>query len=82
MKEAIGFLNEAAGYVYLVDSECRIRWAGSAGAEAHERESLVRGVRKLIAEARGVREDKRAKLESAVGEIVGRDEEKAAASAV
>lgn len=55
MKEAMGVLNEKAGYVYLVDGEGKIRWAGSAVAGDGERESLVRGVRKLIAEARGER---------------------------
>jgi ATPase complex subunit ATP10 len=48
MKESIGFLNEKVGYVYLVDQECKIRWAGSAEAEPAERESMVKGLRRLI----------------------------------
>lgn len=52
MKEAIGLLNDKGGYVYLVDAECKIRWAGSAEAEGGERESLVRGLRRLVQEAR------------------------------
>jgi ATPase complex subunit ATP10 len=52
MKESIGLLNESVGYVYLVDQECRIRWAGNAVAEPAERESMVRGLKRLIEEAR------------------------------
>lgn len=50
LKEAIGMMNSKVGYVYLVDSECRIRWAGSGPAEAVELDALNAGVRKLIAE--------------------------------
>ncbi|KAK3051624.1 Mitochondrial ATPase complex subunit atp10 [Extremus antarcticus] len=83
LKEALGVMNEKAGYVYLVDQELRIRWAGSAIAEEHERESLVRGVRKLVLEARGVRETKRERLEHVVSEVVEEEvvERKAAAGA-
>ncbi|KAF2162247.1 hypothetical protein M409DRAFT_69177 [Zasmidium cellare ATCC 36951] len=52
MKEAIGMLNDKVGFVYLVDSECRIRWAGSADAEQGERESMATGLRKLLQETR------------------------------
>jgi ATPase complex subunit ATP10 len=48
--EAIGVMNSKAGYIYLVDGECRIRWAGSGGAEGGEREAFEKGVRKLIEE--------------------------------
>jgi ATPase complex subunit ATP10 len=37
--------------VYLVDQECKIRWAGSGDAEGSEMEDLNRGVAKLVAEA-------------------------------
>ena len=70
LKEALGVVNEKAGYVYLVDLQSRIRWAGSAIADEHEKESLVRGVRKLVQEARGQRQTKKEKLESAVSEVV------------
>ncbi|KAK4540584.1 hypothetical protein LTR36_009114 [Oleoguttula mirabilis] len=56
MKEAIGVLNDKGGYVYLVDGEGKIRWAGSAEAGEGEKESLVRGVRRLVQEARMPRE--------------------------
>ncbi|KAJ5664608.1 hypothetical protein N7462_011421 [Penicillium macrosclerotiorum] len=50
LKEAVGMMNSKVGYVYLVDSDCRIRWAGSGGAEPAEMETLNTGVQKLIAE--------------------------------
>ncbi|KAK4635171.1 Mitochondrial ATPase complex subunit ATP10 [Fulvia fulva] len=56
MKEAIGMLNDKVGYVYLVDQECRIRWAGSAEAEPAERESMVKGLWRLAQEARASKE--------------------------
>ncbi|GAB7348561.1 hypothetical protein MBLNU459_g6951t1 [Dothideomycetes sp. NU459] len=52
IKEAIGLLNGKVGYVYLVDQECKIRWAGSARAEDSEKESMVKGLRRLIAEVK------------------------------
>jgi ATPase complex subunit ATP10 len=50
VREAIGVMNSKAGYVYLVDGECRIRWAGSGGAEGDEKDALLKGVKKLIEE--------------------------------
>ncbi|KAH9843402.1 mitochondrial ATPase complex subunit ATP10-like [Teratosphaeria destructans] len=87
MKEAIGMLNDKGGYVYLVDEECKIRWAGSAEAMASERESLNRGLRRLIQEARVPKEKRfniikqREQLEDAVAEIVVGSSEKTAATA-
>nr|POE71398.1 mitochondrial atpase complex subunit atp10 [Quercus suber] len=52
MKEAIGLLNDKGGYVYLVDGECKIRWAGSAIALPTEKQALVKGLRMLVQEAR------------------------------
>lgn len=72
MKESIGLLNEKVGYVYLVDAECKIRWAGSADAEPAERESMVRGLKRLIQEAKTPREqrtDTRKQLVDAVAEV-------------
>lgn len=51
-RERIGVLNSKVGYVYLLDGECKIRWAGSGVASDEERAGLVRGVRKLIEEAK------------------------------
>jgi len=50
MREAIGVGNSRVGYVYLVDGLCRVRWAGSGNAKGREKESLVKGVRKLAEE--------------------------------
>lgn len=51
VKEAVGLLNDKVGYVYLVDAQCRLRWAGSARAVPKEISSLNRGIQKLIHEA-------------------------------
>jgi len=47
-RDAIGFLNSKVGYTYLVDGDCKIRWAGSGIAEGDEKDGLVKGVRRLI----------------------------------
>ena len=81
MKEAIGILNDKAGYVYLVDPDCRIRWAGSAEAEPSERDSMVRGLRRLVQEARtpvDKRVDTRKQLLDAVAQVTGDFKEAAA----
>lgn len=46
--DSIGFLNGKVGYTYLVDDNCKIRWAGSGMAEGDEKEGLVKGVKRLI----------------------------------
>jgi hypothetical protein len=38
----MGMTNSRVGYVYLVDEECRIRWAGCADAMKEESEALER----------------------------------------
>ena len=71
MKEAIGLLNDKTGYVYLVDEQNRIRWAGSAIAEPQEKESLYNGLNRLIQEARMPKPEKPAQsLEDAVAEVI------------
>ncbi|PSN73142.1 hypothetical protein BS50DRAFT_180381 [Corynespora cassiicola Philippines] len=52
IRETIGLLNSRVGYVYLVDQDCKIRWAGSANAEGTEAEDLNRGLKRLIEEAK------------------------------
>ncbi|OTB08849.1 hypothetical protein M426DRAFT_316876 [Hypoxylon sp. CI-4A] len=52
IRESIGLLNSSVGYVYLVDGECRIRWAGSGPSEDHEREGLVKAAQRLLDEAK------------------------------
>ncbi|KAI5852489.1 F1F0 ATP synthase assembly protein Atp10 [Morchella snyderi] len=43
----MAYVNAKVGYVYLVDWDCRIRWAGSGRAGEEERAALRRGVAKL-----------------------------------
>ena len=50
IRDAVGLLNSKVGYTYLLDGECRIRWAGSGPCEGDEKEGLVKGTRRLIAE--------------------------------
>jgi ATPase complex subunit ATP10 len=50
IRESIGVLNSKVGYTYLVDSSCRIRWAGSGTSTAEERASLVHSLERLLRE--------------------------------
>ena len=50
VRELLGMLNHRAGYVFLLDSDCKIRWAGSGDAQPEEAQSLVSGLKKLIEE--------------------------------
>lgn len=56
IREAIGLLNSKVGYTYLVDTQCKIRWAGSAVAHELEQESLVRNLKRVLAETRKSKE--------------------------
>lgn len=51
IRETIGLLNSKVGYVFLLDEQCKIRWAGSADAHDVEKEYLVQHLRKLIADS-------------------------------
>ncbi|RMZ69139.1 F1F0 ATP synthase assembly Atp10 [Pyrenophora seminiperda CCB06] len=51
IRETIGLLNGRVGYIYLVDQDCKIRWAGSGDAEGTEMEDMNRGFAKMVAEA-------------------------------
>ncbi|KAJ4985695.1 ATP10 protein [Stagonosporopsis vannaccii] len=48
IRETIGLLNGRVGYVYIVDEECRIRWAGSGDAEGTEMQDMNKGFKKLV----------------------------------
>lgn len=50
ISESIGYLNSKVGYVYLVDNLCRIRWAASGPSRPDERDSLVKGMKLVLAE--------------------------------
>ncbi|KAJ5279818.1 hypothetical protein N7478_005190 [Penicillium angulare] len=56
LREAIGMVNTYVGYVYLVDADCRIRWAGSGPAHPEELESMHTALEKLIAEQKSLTE--------------------------
>jgi len=51
IRDAIGLLNSKVGYIYLLDRNCRIRWAGSGVCEGDEKDGLVRSAKRLIEEA-------------------------------
>ncbi|KAK9460090.1 ATP10 protein-domain-containing protein [Lipomyces oligophaga] len=50
LNRSIGFVNKFSGYVYIVDRECRIRWAACGKAEPEERESFVQCLNGVLAE--------------------------------
>ncbi|KAH7330284.1 ATP10 protein-domain-containing protein [Rhexocercosporidium sp. MPI-PUGE-AT-0058] len=58
IRDAIGLLNSKVGYTYLLDGECRIRWAGSGPCEGDEKEGLVKGAKRLIEELKVRRKEK------------------------
>lgn len=77
IRESIGYLNSKVGYTYLVDGDWRIRWAGSGPAEPDERESLTRGLDRLLDEAQkgvwsGPRPAERAAGKAATAETSGK----------
>lgn len=52
IRDLIGLLNSKVGYTYLLDEQCKIRWAASGPAESGEKESLIKGVQRLLDEAK------------------------------
>ncbi|TVY78260.1 Mitochondrial ATPase complex subunit ATP10 [Lachnellula suecica] len=58
IRDAMGLLNSKVGYTYLLDGECRIRWAGSGPAEGGEKDGLVKSARRLIEESKTKRKGK------------------------
>lgn len=44
----LGIENQLLGYVYLVDENCKIRWAGCATAKPEETESLRKSTAVLM----------------------------------
>lgn len=55
VRDAMGLLNSQVGYVYLVDSSCKIRWAGSGHAWEGEVEGLNAAVQRLVQEEQNMR---------------------------
>lgn len=52
VRDAMGLLNSQVGYVYLVDSEARIRWAGSGDAWDGEVAGMNAAIQRLLEEER------------------------------
>lgn len=50
IRESIGYLNSKVGYVYVVDGDCRLRWAGSGDAQTDEVKCLNKGLVTLLDE--------------------------------
>ena len=48
MRRDINMPNPKVGQIYLLDRECKIRWAGCGDANDDEKDSLVKAVRKLV----------------------------------
>lgn len=59
LREVLGMINHMTGYVYLLDSDSRIRWAGSGDAEPEEKAAFIGGLRKLIDEKASVKTEKK-----------------------
>ena len=79
IRDAVGLLNSKVGYTYLLDGECKIRWAGSGVCERDEKEGLVKGTRRLIEELKTKRQQKPTPVPPK--QILEADNQKAAASA-
>ena len=79
IREALGYLNSKVGYTYLLDGECRVRWAGSGSSDEGEREGLARAVVRLLDEEAKVRDRGAEKNKKVEGE--GEGEVKGAAKA-
>jgi mitochondrial ATPase complex subunit ATP10 len=52
IRESLGIMNNSVGYVFLVDQKCKIRWSACAEALPEEKESLFKGLRSLINQAK------------------------------
>jgi mitochondrial ATPase complex subunit ATP10 len=48
IREPMGCTNSKVGYVYLIDENLKIRWAGGADATPEEAEALERGTGLLL----------------------------------
>ncbi|KAI0032856.1 ATPase assembly factor ATP10, partial [Vararia minispora EC-137] len=48
VREPLGMTNTRIGYVYLVDEDLRVRWAGCAEARPEEQEGLMLGTTVLL----------------------------------
>lgn len=58
IRDAVGLLNSKVGYIYLLDGDCRIRWAGSGVAEGDEKQGLVKSTKRLVEEIKSTKAKK------------------------
>jgi ATPase complex subunit ATP10 len=77
-RDAMGHLNAKVGYIYLVDGNCKIRWAGSGESEGDEKDSLTKGVRRLVEDLK----TKKVPKASALAPTHGEEEPETAAEKV
>ncbi|KAK9470613.1 ATP10 protein-domain-containing protein [Dipodascopsis tothii] len=52
LRRALGIGNKYTGYIYVVDRDCRVRWAACGAAIGPEREWMWKAVRGLVKERR------------------------------
>ena len=57
VRRDLGVPNPRVGHVYVVDQNCKIRWAGCGNATDDERDSLVMAVRRLAEPSRFVSQE-------------------------
>ena len=55
LRDWLAMWNSKVGYIYLIDGDCKVRWAANGYAQEEEKASIVRCVRRLVEEARGVK---------------------------
>jgi ATPase complex subunit ATP10 len=53
-REPLAMVNSRVGYIYLLDGDCKIRWAGSGQAEEGEVDGLAKGLKRLLKDAQSV----------------------------
>jgi len=72
LREPMGMDNKHLGYVYLVDENCKIRWAAVSSAQT----GGMRGLEDESAAAKGTQVDEVEALRSCTGVLLSRLEEK------
>ncbi|GAB7338969.1 hypothetical protein MBLNU457_5639t1 [Dothideomycetes sp. NU457] len=79
VRESVGIVNQKVGYVYLLDPQCRIRWAGNAVAQESEKASMVKNLERLLEEDSEARSKSRrnSKAQRSIGDAEDSSEKKA-----
>ncbi|WVR07391.1 hypothetical protein IAU60_004432 [Kwoniella sp. DSM 27419] len=65
--EPLGIDNKLLGYMYLVDSDCKVRWAGCGAATPEESQALRRATAVLLGRMKGAAEPAAATAAEAIG---------------